>query len=234
MQRRILLGAVVTAALGVTSLVAAQDANEILKQVGHTYRNMESFHFEGTTVGETKLGNTGTRSEMQFSLAWLSPNKVRVEYRYPQAGTWLRVSDGKTMTKIRSITKEFSQQPASQDDVAILNGTPTSIYESADTTFHDPKVVRTEAIQLGGKNVDCYVIEVQGQPSTLQPGMEQMPVTLWVAKDSYLVLKEVSGTRSKSRSNATENTRTTTFTLADFNTKLPDDLFSAPSAPQKK
>lgn len=228
MCKRYIVCRLLTAALCLAPVALAQDANAILKKVGDTYSNLESFHFEGTTVGETKMGNTGSRTETQFSLAWVSPNKVRVEYRYTSAGTWLRVSDGKTMTRLRSITKEFKQEPASADDVTILDGTPTSSYENMTAKFHDPKLLRTEPIQMDGKSIDCYVIEAQSQPTTLLPGMEQMPVTLWIAKDSNLVLKEVSGTHSKSSgSNATQNIRTTTFTLAEVNTKLPDSLFEA-------
>ena len=93
-------------------LILADDAGQILKQTEDTYRGVKSYHFEGTTVSETRVGGSVSKSETQFVVAFEKPNKFRVEYVYPSAGNWVRVSDGTKTWKHRSITKEMTEAAA--------------------------------------------------------------------------------------------------------------------------
>src|SRR5580704_12101182 len=102
------------------------DAGKILRQTEDTYRALQSYRFEGTTISETKIGKSVSKSETSFVVAFQKPNKFRVEYVYPTAGNWIRVSDGKTTWKTRSLTKESTQGAATDDDLGILDGSPVS------------------------------------------------------------------------------------------------------------
>ena len=63
-----------------------EDAMQILGKVRQTYRGLKSYHFEGATVSETETEGARFTFESEFVVAYSSPNKFKVEYRYPNAG----------------------------------------------------------------------------------------------------------------------------------------------------
>lgn len=202
----------------------ADDAGQILKQTQETYRAVKSYHFEGTTVSETKVGKSVSKSETSFVVAFEKPNKFRVEYVYPTAGNWIRVSDGTKTWKTRSITKELSETAATEDDLGILDGSPVSPFWNIGETATHPSVVGSESISVGGKNYDCSVLQVQ-LPTPDRPGVEPPPVKLWVDKANHLILREVTDMVAQGKGGTGGNLRTTTFTYAEVNQTVPDALF---------
>src|SRR5579872_5273744 len=110
------------------SYALADDAAQILKNTEETYRNLKSYAFEGTTTSETKMGSTISKSETSFVVAFKQPNEFRLEYDYPSAGKWERVSDGKTLWNHRTITKESNETPATDDSLRMLDGSPIAVF----------------------------------------------------------------------------------------------------------
>lgn len=213
---------------GVIALAADGTAQTILQKVADTYASLKSYHFEGTTVAETKAGTTDSKSETAFSIAMSPPNKLRVEFRYPNAGEWVRVSDGKTTMRYRSITKELKKDAASPDDQDILRGTPISSFDRIAEGVKKATLLPEESLDVNGKSVPCYVIEVEYNTASALPGMEPMPTRYWIDKARNIILKQVTGSRSTKQdaTHATENTRTTTFTTASINETVPDTMFA--------
>jgi outer membrane lipoprotein-sorting protein len=203
----------------------ADDASQILKQTEDTYRGVKSYHFEGTTVSETKVGGSVSKSETSFVVAFEKPNKFRVEYLYPSAGNWVRVSDGKKTWKLRSITKELTEAAATEDDLGILDGSPVSPFWNIGENASSPSVAGSESISVGGKSYDCFVVQVQLPSTSDRPGVQPPPVKLWIDKANHLILREVSGTVAQGKGAAGGNLRTITFTYAEVNQAVPDDLF---------
>src|SRR5690242_5793610 len=106
-----------------TAYANAQDAKEIATKVADTYRSLTSYRFEGET--SRQLGSRGSGSnELKFDIAFEGPDKFRIEYKYPTAGDWIRVSDGKTLTRYRSISKQVNAAASSQTDVKLIESTP--------------------------------------------------------------------------------------------------------------
>jgi outer membrane lipoprotein-sorting protein len=206
-------------------LVLADDAGQILKQTEETYRGVKSYRFEGTTVSETKVGGSVSKSETSFVVAFEKPNKFRVEYVYPSAGNWVRVSDGTKTWKHRSITKELTETAASEDDLGILDGSPVSPFWNIGETASKPSVAGSESIEVSGKTHDCFVIQMQAPASAVPPGSEALPVKFWVDKSSHLILREVTGSVTLGKGKPGGSTRTTNFTYAEVNQAVPGDLF---------
>jgi outer membrane lipoprotein-sorting protein len=206
----------------------AEDATEILKKTGENYQNLKSAHFEATTVSDTRLGSSDVKQETKLEVALVKPDKVKVDYHYPNdIGRWLRVSDGKTFSGYRSITKEKKQSPASENDLNILRGTFVERYKGIADNVTSAKILKSEPVNVGGKDIDCWVIEVNYKPGLLPEGTEALPTTYWIDKSRNLVLKQTSGTKSKSHgNNDSTNIRTTTFTVADVNGSVPDTEFA--------
>jgi hypothetical protein len=51
------------------------------------------------------------------------PNKVKIEFQYPNGGDRVRASDGKTTWDYRALTHEYTAKPATAYDINMINGT---------------------------------------------------------------------------------------------------------------
>lgn len=217
------------------TIQAADDAAQILKTTEQTYQNLTSYDFKGVTASETKVGKSISKTETAFEVAFKPPNEFLLEYDYPSAGTWARASDGKMLYNKRSITKEFSAQPVTADDVLMLAGSPIAPFVDLTKGIQNPSMAGSEALTIGGKNFDCYVIQFE-QPSQSSSGASvAVPVKLWIDKTRHLILKQVSGSdEAPGSSKSTENQRTLSFSEVVVDASaVPDQLFHL-SKPSKK
>ena len=210
-------------------MLHGQDPKEILDQAAAKYIELKTYDFEGSRVSETKTGKTVASSEINFVYVLSRPNKVRVELRYPNAGSWVRVTDGTTTVKYLSETKEYTRAAATEYDFDMFfQGTPMANYQLINTKIQNATLVGSEPVTVGSDTFDCYVLDVLYGQQTLLPGTEPLPTRLWIDKKRSIVLKEVSGTRAKGqgRSQPTDNIRTTTFTVAKVDEPIPEELFT--------
>ncbi|MCC6366756.1 MAG: hypothetical protein IT165_24820 [Bryobacterales bacterium] len=205
----------------------AQEAQDILAKVAQNYQNMKNFHFEGATLSETKAKGVDTTNETQFVVAYTEPDKFRVELRYPTAGNWIRLSDGKNLYDFRTTSKDRKKEDYDPSDLRILKGSPISGYEFIDRV-NTAKLAGSESVSVDGKDVDCFVIEADRTGQTVLPGMKALPTRYWVDKARLIVLRQVGGSKSEDSAsvNSTENTRTITITVAHVNEPVPETLFA--------
>lgn len=208
-----------TAIVLVPLCARADDAGQIVTSVADTYRNLKSYRFEGETVRH--MGARESADELKFDIAFEGPDKFRISYKYPTAGDWIRVSDGKTLTRYRSISKQVNAAAASPGDVRLIDSTPIARYSHLDDVAAKAKLVGSEQLSVNGRPVDCYVIEVPGEKPPFE-GIKSLPTKLWIAKDSHIVYREESGTESSSG----RETRTTTYTYIQTSGDIPDTLFA--------
>ena len=207
-------------------LSRAQTADQILAQVADTYRSLNSYRIEGTIRSETDVRNSSYKSESEFVVAFAEPDRFRIEYRYPSAGTWLRTSDGKLFTTFRSISNQFHQEPADSSTIRVLRSSPIALFETIDRDAKNPVLAGSETIALEGQNHDCDVIRYDGPPRTLPTGASQLPNKVWIDKGSHLVLRQVTGTLTTAGAETTKNERTTQFTKIRVNEPLAATLFA--------
>jgi outer membrane lipoprotein-sorting protein len=205
---------------------AAEDAAQILKAVEQTYQNLTAYEFKGITSSETRVGGTVSKTETQFAVAFKPPNEFRIEYDYPSAGEWIRASDGKTLWNKRSITKEFTETPATDDALRMLDGSPVAQFQNITHDVQNPKIAGSEAVTIGGQSFDCYLIQGEWSSTTASGSAQTIPVKLWIDKTRHLVLKQISGSDDGPASaTSSENQRTLSFTEVLVNGSVPDDLF---------
>jgi outer membrane lipoprotein-sorting protein len=202
MHKLIALGA------AAASLGFAQSAEAILQKTAETYRDLRSCHFESVTVSTTRVGETDSRSRLEMVVAYVKPDKARVEYRYPKGGSWVRVTDGRETAQYRAWTSQFRKAAATRTDVDMLNATLLFEYQLIASRAAKPALLRSENLSVGGRPIDCWVIEVSNR-------------TYWIDKARYIVLQE-----------QVSDHRLTTYTLAEINGKAPDELFTL--APPEK
>ena len=211
-----------------TTTAVADQAADLLNKVEQTYQNAKSGHFKAVRASETAIGGgIGADIDTDIEIAFVKPeNKVLVAYDYGHgpAGKWIRVSDGKTLTGFRTATKQRKQQPASANDIYILNGTFVDRFSNIAENVTSAKMLDSASVPVNGKNIDCNVVEVHYKQGVLPPNTEALPTTYWIDKQNNVVLKETSGTKStKSKS---QTIRTLTFKLAEIDQPVPASVFT--------
>jgi outer membrane lipoprotein-sorting protein len=204
----------------------AQDAQPILEKVTAAYQALNSYYFEGKAVSETTMKGHATKNELAFTVAFQAPDKFRLEFRYPSAGNWLRVSDGKFVRESRSLTKESKRTPVNRNTPYMLNGSPLYNFERLSKTANKPTIVRSEVIQVGGKPVDCSVVQFESHRRELREGETPGISHVWVAKDTSLVLREEIRISSIVKGERSEAKRTTTIEKMNVDSGVSSDLFS--------
>jgi outer membrane lipoprotein-sorting protein len=217
-----------------SGLALAQDAMAILKSVGETYSALKSYEFQGATTAVTQSGKATSTADETFTVIFSAPDNFVVEFRYPGQGSWTRASNGKTLTEIRTVIKEFVQQPATAYDIRILDNSPIGPYYAMETGTKAATVEGSEKVALDGQEVDCWVIQTDRAVGMLPDGVKHLPTKLWIDKARLLVLRQVSGTESiASGTKATKNVRTMQITRAQLSQAIAPDVFE-PRSPKKK
>ena len=217
---------VLTALLTAGAVCArADDAKQVVTKTADVYRNLKSYRFQGSTTRATDAHGTEGSNELKFDIAVENPDKFRIEYQYPTAGNWVRVSDGKTLTRYRSITKQVNAATASPGDVRLVESTPIAQYSHLDEVADKAKLVGSEQLSIGGHQLDCYIVEIPGQKPRFE-GIRPLPTKLWIDKNSYLVYREVSGSESGSGNSRHQEIHTTDYTNIQTSGDIPDTLFA--------
>lgn len=206
--------------------ISAQDAKSILAQMATTYRGLRSYQIEGRTTSETTIADQTSKSEVRFVVAYQTPNRFRIEFRYPNAGNWLRVSDGEMYVESRSLTEEYTRKPATAATLRVLRSSPLDAFERLIHTAYYPLLMRSEVVFPEGGPVDCYLIGFESRRQPLRKEEWPGPSTVWVDKKSHLVLREDIRTSSVSGGVLSENRSVTEIEMMRVNEEIPESLFS--------
>lgn len=209
---------------------ATPDAKAILTKASNAFQSLKSYQFEGKSVSETTIGGKTSRTEVGYVVAFEAPNKLRLEYRYPTAGNWLRVSDGQYMLVRRTITKESRREPVTDRTIETLSSSPIYAFQTLSDTAEQPLLKGSETIEVGGHPVDCQVIQFATHQRQLMPGESSGTSTVWVDKQTGLVLREEIQTSATSGNSVSEGKRTITVDSFNVNSDLANDLFSTEPA----
>lgn len=206
--------------------IEAQNAKAILTNVAKAYRELSNYRMEGRTITETIISGQKSKSEVRFVVAYETPNKFRIEYRYPDAGTWVRVSDGITFTESRSLDHEFKQKSATAATLRVLRSSPLEVFEHLTKTARYPVLMRSEAVNTKDGPVDCYLIGFESQRRPLRKNEWPGPSMVWVDKKNYLVLREDIRRSSVEHGVLSENRTVTEIEVAQINHEIPRSLLS--------
>jgi outer membrane lipoprotein-sorting protein len=201
------------------------NAKTILGKVQTAYSYLHSYDFKGTTTESTDLDGKVSSQVTHFEDAFSPPNKFLVVYHYPTAGDWIRVSDGNTLYRYRSLTKQVQKAPVQKQDVSIPDSAFVLDYLQLQMKTTDPELTGSDTLNVDGEPHDCYVVE--GHVNRLVPdGTTVLPTKWWIDKKTFLVLRQVEATTRKSSRRTTKDTRDMMFTSARVNQTVPETLFA--------
>lgn len=183
----------------------------VLARVAETYRSLRSYYFEGKSISGSTIEDNKSRSEVGFVVAFAAPNKFRLEFRYPNAGEWLRVSDGNYLLETRSATKESRRTPSTERTIRVLSGSPVYNFERLSKTAENAMVMRTDWVEVDGKKIEGHLIQFSAGRRPLRKAEWAGPSSVWVSKETGLVVKEEIRTHASHGAVFSESRRTTTI-----------------------
>lgn len=240
----IILGGVWSLMLGVVFPGLSEDLGEgmvILKKMSEVYRTLESYQFEGLLTRETTAEGFLQRREVPILKAAVLPDKMHVESGWPSKRI-ISVFNGENswlyFTHLRQYSKSTPGEmkqimeigPNSEaGSVSSLAASFVTDYGTLAEQVSEVKLLRTETLSIEGLSIECSVLEFAdpGQERS-SPSKEFLPRTLWVENKRFIVLKDTSGTRSKSLDDGevSESHQTIVLQRARINEPLSEDLFT--------
>src|SRR5262249_12992874 len=230
---------------------ALTEARKLLKKVAENYKDMKSYQFEATLLTETKNEalqfKSESRSEEAFVIAAIKPDRSMCESKGPNLNL-LSVSDGKTNWFYLPMFKQYIKRPIEASkkksginplevdsglnffgfdmvgSFAALSTYRLSEYERMAEEVKEAKLLREDAITVGNRKIECYIIEVESVISGLE---ESKRKTFWIDKARHIVMRSVVQSKAKNPfGGAVDTTVTTNFTLAKIDEPVSEGLFA--------
>lgn len=177
----------------------APDTKTILKQMGEKYKSMATYRSTGTMATELELSGQTMTDKGEFTMALQKPDRYRITWTksnsmmpsMKQTGAvWSDGTDRKLFIDMGPLKGGVRQK---EDGLAlgaagglsggVALGVPSLFFDKLKrqstmaTSIKEPKLEGTEKVG----EVECYVIS--------GPSRESAKETVWIAKDSHLVLK---------------------------------------------
>jgi peroxiredoxin/outer membrane lipoprotein-sorting protein len=211
-------------------------AGKLLTEVGERYAALESFHFEAVEVTRTRSGTFERSTRNRVVTALDIKGRSRVEFDDGSSGG-VTVFDGETtwvyFPHLKKYTK-FSGTPLQSGDFAKSRGLDfsaiaqryTGRYRGTGDGLIAAKTVRSEAIEVGGRSIECSVVEAEYRPP--QGAVEgKILRTYWVDPASKLILREQSTASMKppNMNTSVEVRQVIEFHQSSAGVELPDALF---------
>jgi peroxiredoxin/outer membrane lipoprotein-sorting protein len=223
------------------SSAAAQvddSAGKLLSAVGERYASLESFFFEAVEVTRTRSGAFERSTRNRVVTALDSKGRSRIEFDDGSSGG-VTVFDGETTWAYFPYLKKYSRfsgtplQGAGDPgksrglDFSAVAQRYTGRYRGAGDGLIAAKAVRSEAVEVAGRSLDCQVIEAQYRtPQGVVEG--KVLRTYWVDPETKLIVREQSTASMKppNLETAVEVRQVIEFHQAQAGQSLPASLFS--------
>jgi peroxiredoxin/outer membrane lipoprotein-sorting protein len=224
------------------TIAPASGAIAVLRQVAETYKNLKSYHFEGRYAWEQATESMGLIDEMKseelFVSAAIKPDRLRIESKnanfnvalvYDGKTKWVYASGPNEYTKTeRAPAKSATRLPALDPRTYLARAANLLVgFTSVADGVREAKIAGEETLEIGGRRVDCLVIEVYYL--RLSTVSQPIPPTrkLWVDKSRNVVLRENQRIEVRTPQGKTVTTKATyDFTIARLGEQVPETLFA--------
>ena len=204
-------------ALAVPAFPQQPDVQDILKKVGESYtRAAQASQFDVALTARTKT--SGGEVIDTLRIAMNGDKKTRVEQSTTidgfSAGA-LMIADGETFWTYHAMVNQYSRRPLNEVRDQARN------MASMVTVFVEPResqlsYLRSEAIEVGGKVVDCYVVQTRRVPTAVS-------AILWIDKLRLVIVRSDSTSQFE---NGEAVSSTTIFHTTKLTEPIPDDVFT--------
>jgi len=203
--------------------------------VSQTYQELGNYEFVGRIQVQVQAGKSTQQNEYSIRIAADTSGRAREEFDQGDSGA-LAIVNGKDLWRMQWAPKQYTKMAApttaKHDGRAteLPGGLASSLlgdYRTMSTKASSVTYVREQPVTLRGKSRPCFVLQVTVPSQDPNPKAKFGPRTLWIDKDSKLVLiqeAEIQGLGPDS-SVAWTRTETITFDVARVGPKPADTLF---------
>ncbi|HKX27407.1 MAG TPA: redoxin domain-containing protein [Blastocatellia bacterium] len=214
-------------------------AEEILRNVRETYRQLKTYQFEYRKTSEQKTemeGLIGESKQQAAGTVWVaSSDRSRTEAK-DSNNRLVKIVDGRITWTYVPALKAYTRREADADgkpsrqewfDYSASEALGyirnySALGSSPPRSKQTVNLLREEAIEIAGQKLNCYVIEI----SSPESGPTKFSRQYWIEKNSYLVAREKYTSTTESRLGSTSSSSTiATFNYIKLNIPLADDLF---------
>ena len=217
------------------ALPGQESGTSLLESVERRYKSLDSYQFEGTISSQVRSAAGEINIDAPFVMAAIKPDKLRVEIKSPAMGLeYFSIASGTTTWEYLPRQGQYTRKESKEAYVdkelyfrmwALALGVMLPSFERITEGLKRAEIVREESIGVsGGKN--CYVVEAEYDSPDYGLGSGRSHKTLWIDKDRYAVLKEITTNTMKSGAlGSAETIYVTTFSVVKLNELLADALF---------
>ncbi|MGH7807683.1 MAG: LolA family protein [Thermodesulfobacteriota bacterium] len=217
------------------ALPGQESGKSLLEKVERTYKNLDSYQFEGTISSQIESASGEISIDASFVMAAIKPDKVRVEIKSPAMGLeYFSIASGKTtweyLPRQGQYTRKESKEAFGEKELyfrmwALALGVMLPSFERITERLKNAEIVREESISVSGSK-NCYVVEAEYDSPDYGHGGGTSHKTFWIDRDRYAVLKEITTDTMKLGALRGAETRyVTTFAVVKLNEPLDDSLF---------
>lgn len=174
----LLLLALVLATFPLGSSAKAQDARSLAKMVSRNYQTLNSFEFEGCVSAPIP----GTKLVLQVDTASAAADLGYVLSKDKDSNRFgMRLYRKIGIMNLKGQTQLFSLGQTSMPTHWIE-------YRKLAEGIKSAKLRGREILQVGGKNIDCTLLEIEYDQPAWRP--EERKFRYWIDTDRFLVLKQ--------------------------------------------
>jgi thiol-disulfide isomerase/thioredoxin len=211
------------------------DGKTLLDQSKDAFLKFRSYQYEMNMTTEMTAQDdpakmTVSTTTMTTAVSAINPDKKRVETTSQPAGTMI-VSDGQYTWTYIAPSNRYTKKAAIDWPQSSLASMGLGSASDVEKMFKEVKTVGEEALEVDGKKIDCWVVELKLDrlPFPQQPGIDlsNFVERCWIAKDQKICFKlTVSGIMSGGQIPApTRLQETVTLHSVKLNVDLPESLF---------
>jgi thiol-disulfide isomerase/thioredoxin/outer membrane lipoprotein-sorting protein len=219
---------------------------QILQKVVAVYHNLENYRLEGTISRERKAEGFYERREIPVLQMGMTGGKRRTELGWPR-NQLMTISDGQKAWLYLNRTNQYAQGAPDQMEAlaSVLSaGNELSLgslftldYAEFAGRAQGSQLISEESLEINGKLARCYLLEIPpSSDSEKGAQLVRLPARLWVDKEQFIILKQVSIRKLKQPPSdlPSEITETITLSQAQIGGPLEEKAFSFSPPPQAR
>jgi len=233
-RRHIALGvALMLGIVGISSFAEETDPIDLLKEVGATYRNAKTFHFQLTITTEIlDMGDQPVKIDTKMEIASGGGKKLRAVLNNPFTQL-IAVGDGETEWVYIAQLGQYTKTPL-DPEAEIPNTSPLAIttrfadvYRGMPDNVAEAKIIRQEPVKVGQTDVPATLVEVTFKPGSVPEDLDDgRPKSYWIEETRHLIVREAYEMQVAMQDGSQLNARSTTnYALQKINEPLPESLF---------
>jgi outer membrane lipoprotein-sorting protein len=205
------------------------DSTEILNKSAETYAHLSEFDVASTTTA-TGTSASGATSKLLIRTHWTARGTTKIRLaEESEVGSLQRsslvVADGENLWAYSTRTNEYTKAPIAELPSEVLSYAREGVSAYFQTKVDHSKLLGEETIDVGGQNVDCFVVELTRTLKSGQPAIS----TRWIDKKRFVVVREDQPAGDP----AIGPTRTI-WLLTNLNQTTPDEAFTFVPPPGAK